>query len=121
MRRGTELAGGLVRWLLRPEHGWQIWASAYRLLPLLAEASPEEFLARGPPRPFDLVLLDPPFDSSALTVLPAQLEAGGWLAPGACIYVEHSKRAPLPALPAAWTLHRSGIAGEVGYHLFHHV
>jgi 16S rRNA (guanine966-N2)-methyltransferase len=80
----------------------------------------EDFLQRGPARAFDLVLLDPPFESSALADAAARLEAGGWLAAGAHIYIEHSRRTPLPPLPAGWTELRSGKAGEVGYHLFHH-
>ena len=47
----------------------------------------------------------------------ARLEAGGWLAPGALIYVECPAREGLPPLPAAWSVVKSGRAGEVGYHL----
>lgn len=42
---GQELAGGTVRVLLRqPEGGWRRWASLCAVLPLLAEAAPDEFL-----------------------------------------------------------------------------
>jgi len=76
------------------------------------------FLAARPPaRPFDVVFLDPPFGSSALTACARRLDAG-WLTPGARIYVEHARRDALPALPPAWQELRSGHAGEVGYHLF---
>ena len=43
--------------------------------------------------------------------------AGGLLAPDARIYVEVPARTPLAALPATWQVHRTGKAGEVGYHL----
>jgi hypothetical protein len=33
--------------------------------------------------------------------------------------VEQARESPPPELPAGWTLHRSGQAGEVGYHLLH--
>ncbi len=74
------------------------------------------FLAR-PARPIDLVFLDPPFDSDLATRAAAALEAGGWLADGALVYLELPARAPLPALPATWRLIKSGRAGDVGYHL----
>lgn len=74
------------------------------------------FLA-GPPQPFDLVFLDPPFASGLLAETAAKLESGGWLAPEALVYVEHAAREPLPPLPGAWQPMRSGRAGEVGYHL----
>ena len=75
------------------------------------------YLARTP-RPFDLVFLDPPFDSALLPEAAALLEARGWLAPGALIYLECAARAALPTLPAAWTPLKEKRAGEVGYHLY---
>ncbi|MGQ0429733.1 MAG: 16S rRNA (guanine(966)-N(2))-methyltransferase RsmD [Gammaproteobacteria bacterium] len=71
----------------------------------------------GPARPFDIVFLDPPFDADLLPAAMRGLESGGWLAPGARIYLEApAAQGPL-ALPAGWTLHRTGRAGAVGYHL----
>jgi 16S rRNA (guanine966-N2)-methyltransferase len=46
------------------------------------------------------------------------LEARGWLAPDALIYVESSAREALPPLPASWQQLKAKQAGEVGYHLF---
>jgi 16S rRNA (guanine966-N2)-methyltransferase len=66
---------------------------------------------------FDIVFLDPPFDSGLLSPI-AHLLDHGWLAPDARIYVEHSARDPLPDLPKTWELLKSNQAGEVGYHLF---
>ena len=68
----------------------------------------------GPP--FDIVFLDPPYDSDLLAVTAAAL--GGRTAPDARIYVERRAREPLPPLPASWKELRAGRAGEVGYHLF---
>jgi 16S rRNA (guanine966-N2)-methyltransferase len=45
------------------------------------------------------------------------LESTGCLAPGAFVYLESESEAGEPVLPAGWTLHRSGRAGKVGYHL----
>jgi 16S rRNA (guanine966-N2)-methyltransferase len=66
--------------------------------------------------PFDIVFLDPPYDSELLAAAAAALV--GRLAPDARIYVERRARDPLPALPASWNELRAGRAGEVGYHLF---
>jgi 16S rRNA (guanine966-N2)-methyltransferase len=71
----------------------------------------------GTPQPFDIVFLDPPFDSGLLPEAVRTLETGGWLAPRARIYLEAPARTGLPVLPDGWKLHRSGRAGAVGYHL----
>jgi 16S rRNA (guanine966-N2)-methyltransferase len=62
------------------------------------------------------VFLDPPFDAGILADSMQLLESRGWLAPGAFVYVEMPAKAA-PGLPAGWSLHRSGRAGAVGYHL----
>jgi 16S rRNA (guanine966-N2)-methyltransferase len=72
---------------------------------------------RGPASAFDIVFLDPPFDGGLLEATLSGLEAGGWLAPGAFIYVEMPAKGGEPALPPGWILHRTGRAGAVGYHL----
>jgi 16S rRNA (guanine966-N2)-methyltransferase len=65
-------------------------------------------LRRPPPpeAPFDLVLLDPPYEHDAAVVAAdlAALAAPGWLTPGATVVVERSARAGPPALPADWTI-----------------
>jgi 16S rRNA (guanine966-N2)-methyltransferase len=71
----------------------------------------------SPARPFDVVFLDPPYDAGLLQRATQCLEAGGWLAPGAFIYLEAPAEAGPPLLPDGWRLHRSGRAGAVGYHL----
>jgi 16S rRNA (guanine966-N2)-methyltransferase len=47
----------------------------------------------------------------------ARLAAGGWLAPGARVYLEHEAETPPPELPAGWQYFRSAAAGQVRYHL----
>jgi 16S rRNA (guanine966-N2)-methyltransferase len=81
---------------------------------LLTDA--ERFL-QGAAEPFDIAFLDPPFASSRLACACQLLDEGGWLAPGAHIYIEQSARVALEGLPAGWTLLKSKRAGEVGYHL----
>jgi 16S rRNA (guanine966-N2)-methyltransferase len=73
--------------------------------------------AAGARGAFDIVFLDPPFDSDFLQRAAERLETGGWLAPGALIYVECAARTGLPPLPPAWTTTKAKQAGEVGYHL----
>ena len=71
----------------------------------------------GPAAPFDVVFLDPPYDSAELAEAMPLLEARGWLAQYAFIYLEAPAKAGAPAIPAPWALHRTGRAGAVGYHL----
>ena len=72
---------------------------------------------RSPGGPFDVVFLDPPFDSGLAGSLLASLAASHSLARGALVYVELPRRTALPALPDGWSVHRQGQAGEVGYYL----
>ena len=67
------------------------------------------FLAGGPPpdAPFDLVLVDPPYDTpdEEITELLATLLRPGWLARGAIVSVERPRRHPVvvpPGLSSTW-------------------
>lgn len=70
----------------------------------------------APPRPFNLVFLDPPFGLGLVDLAIRRLE-GGWLADGACVYLEVEAPHPLPELPSGWQHLKAARAGEVGYHL----
>lgn len=70
----------------------------------------------GPAEPFDIVFLDPPYASGLLAPCLDRLAAGGWLRPGAQVYIE-ARDGALPPLPPGWRLVRSKTAGQVGYHL----
>ena len=72
----------------------------------------------GPARPFDIVFLDPPFDSGLLAAAAALLERNAWLAAPAYVYVECAAREGPPALPPGWLPLKAKRAGEVGYHLY---
>jgi 16S rRNA (guanine966-N2)-methyltransferase len=74
------------------------------------------FLA-GPPTPFDVIFLDPPFAEPVLPEICRRIEAGGWLKDGGLVYLEAPAAGGEPALPPGWTLLKSKRAGEVGYHL----
>lgn len=72
----------------------------------------------GKASPYDLVFLDPPFGEGLLADCCRSLEARGWLAPAAIVYIEAEKRLVLDGLPDHWQAVRSKTAGEVGYHLY---
>ncbi len=82
------------------------------------------FLRKETDAPFDIVFLDPPYATDLLPEAVRLLEAGGWLADPAWIYIETPVargRAALPPLPANWSLQREKQAGQVGYHLLRRV
>ena len=67
---------------------------------------------------YDIVFIDPPYQSDLWTVCAEKLIQGGWLKNGAKIYLECPKRKPLPELPKQWQLIRDKKAGELRYCLF---
>ncbi|WP_440996129.1 16S rRNA (guanine(966)-N(2))-methyltransferase RsmD [Arhodomonas sp. SL1] len=72
----------------------------------------------GAGAPFDIVFLDPPFNSAIIGAASAALERNGWLVPGAWIYVESDRHGTAPALPPEWICRRHGVAGGVDYRLY---
>jgi 16S rRNA (guanine966-N2)-methyltransferase len=68
---------------------------------------------------YEVIFLDPPFAAGLLAPALAAIQRRGRLAPGGFCYVEQPRESAPPELPEGWTLHRSGHAGEVGYHLLH--
>jgi 16S rRNA (guanine(966)-N(2))-methyltransferase RsmD len=71
------------------------------------------WMGRAAAGSFDLVFLDPPFDTDlAERALPL---AARLVAEGGFIYLE--TRAALAAAPRAWAVHRQGRAGAVHFHL----
>lgn len=82
----------------------------------VAVAEAQDYL-HGAPQRYDVVFLDPPFDLDLWAPLARQLEAGGWLAAGALVYVESPERSE-PELPPGWRIHRQGVAGAVRYALY---
>lgn len=71
-----------------------------------------EFLASATAEAYHVVFVDPPFETDVWTAAAATLDARGWLAPGAYIYLE-SPVEPAFTLPAGWILHRESRAGAV--------
>ena len=81
----------------------------------VVQANVDRWLA-GRAKAFDIVFLDPPFRQGLLPGCMAALDAGGWLAANATIYIEAERHYEL-VLPAGWELLRSKHAGQVDYHL----
>jgi 16S rRNA (guanine966-N2)-methyltransferase len=73
-------------------------------------------MVRAVPGSFDLVFLDPPFDSG---LLDDALAAALRLVAGAGFIYLEARRA-LPAPPQGWAEHRSGRAGAVRFQLLRH-
>jgi 16S rRNA (guanine966-N2)-methyltransferase len=71
-----------------------------------------QFLARGSVQ-VDIVFADPPFDQEWSRELCTLLLQGGWLAPGARIYLETSASHGEPELPPDWEVLRRTRAGNV--------
>ncbi len=73
------------------------------------------FLAAPVPEaPFDLVFLDPPYDTPTpeVTATLAGLVTGGVVAPGATVVVERPKGEESPALPAGWRIEKERAYGD---------
>ena len=101
----------------------QLRANLTLLQTAAAEVIKDEALAylRGAATAFDVVFLDPPYQTDWLPRCIEQLEQGGWLTTHAWIYLEAPAKAGLPTLPKNWRVSRSKTAGEVGYHLVERV
>ena len=70
-----------------------------------------------PARPFDVVFLDPPFQTSLLFPCCFYLEENAFLAKNAYIYLESNEAISQTDLPNNWTLLKSKKTGLVSYHL----
>ena len=81
------------------------------------EADAFEFLSNEEPEPFDVVFLDPPFDTDSLPAVCRKLDDGGWLKDNAMVYLERAKGRPMPVLPDGWIATREKVAGQVSYSL----
>ncbi|MBI2802425.1 MAG: 16S rRNA (guanine(966)-N(2))-methyltransferase RsmD [Gammaproteobacteria bacterium] len=74
------------------------------------------YLSATLPRVYDIVFLDPPFDSPLLTATLSLLEAG-WLHPEALIYIESARAANAVTLPSGWRMMHAGQTRQIRYGL----
>lgn len=84
------------------------------------ESDALSLLGRSTEQPFDLVLLDPPFNADLWTRTLQALTEHGWLSAEAQIYVESPFNQPITP-PAGWVSRRQSRAGQVQVQLLGHV
>jgi 16S rRNA (guanine966-N2)-methyltransferase len=70
------------------------------------------------PQTFDLVFLDPPFQSDLLSICCKWLEEEGLLNPSSLIYVETYHKSQLEGIPVNWEVFRSKKSGNLYYALY---
>ena len=67
---------------------------------------------------YDVVFLDPPYQSDFMEKVIPLLENNGWLANRALLYLEIENKKSLPELPQNWQKLKEKSAGDVSYYLF---
>ena len=67
---------------------------------------------------FDIVFLDPPFDSGLLEPVCVRLQEAGWIAESGMIYVETPGGQTAGKVPEEWVLQKEKRAGQVACKLF---
>lgn len=82
----------------------------------IAAATSEQYLRR-PGQGFDIVFLDPPFNSSLMPEICRLLSVHGWVKADSLVYLEAARKQGLPALPPGWELQREKTSGDVVYGL----
>jgi 16S rRNA (guanine966-N2)-methyltransferase len=68
-------------------------------------------------KPFDVVFLDPPYQSDLLLPTCQHLEEHGFLAAGAYLYLEAGMAIKDNDLPSGWHIQKCKQTGQVFYHL----
>lgn len=69
------------------------------------------------PVAFNIVFVDAPFSMGVLPAITSGLQAGGWLAEDARVYLE-TPQGVAPSVPDNWRLDREKRAGQVDYRLY---
>ncbi|MEX1080458.1 MAG: 16S rRNA (guanine(966)-N(2))-methyltransferase RsmD [Halofilum sp. (in: g-proteobacteria)] len=83
----------------------------------VVHARAARYLTRDP-EPFDLVFIDPPFQQPELAADTLERLTGGWLAPGARVYLEVAAHGLRPAIPSGWRVAREATGGDAHALLF---
>lgn len=68
-------------------------------------------------QPFDIVFLDPPYQTNLLPLYCDYLDEHGYLAKFSYVYLEAGELIKDNSLPPGWRLLKSQTAGQVNYHL----
>ncbi|MBB1076319.1 16S rRNA (guanine(966)-N(2))-methyltransferase RsmD [Rhodoferax sp. 4810] len=75
------------------------------------------WLTQVPDLPYNIVLLDPPFNADLLPRTCEALATGGWVTAGGYVYLESANPPGLPPLPHGWEWWRQQRAGQVAFGL----
>ena len=75
-------------------------------------------LAAAQTDPYDIVYLDPPFESDLLEKSIRLLVENNWITSGSIIYLEQDVNRKIVEVPSNWKLHREGVAGQSAYNLY---
>ncbi|GAA2529528.1 16S rRNA (guanine(966)-N(2))-methyltransferase RsmD [Rarobacter incanus] len=86
-------------------------------LTLVAQQRAESFAATPPPRKWDLVFIDPPYDVSAAQVNALLGALDGAIAADGIVVVERDGHSPAPAWPQAWNALRMREYGTTTMHI----
>ncbi|MFT5573105.1 MAG: 16S rRNA (guanine966-N2)-methyltransferase [Cryomorphaceae bacterium] len=84
----------------------------------LSVGSAIPFLQHQANKKFNLVFLDPPFDSNLLSLALPMLVSNSWLAESALVYIERGAQGQAIEIPRQWTLHREARTGQSHYALY---
>jgi len=77
-----------------------------------------DYLSNSPSEPFDIVFLDPPFNSGLLRPSIELLIRENWLSTNSMVYIERQHSPTSSKLSVPWTLFRHGKAGQCTYYLY---
>jgi 16S rRNA (guanine(966)-N(2))-methyltransferase RsmD len=92
-------------------------SDGYAMIPASIARGVEMLRADPAFEPFDIILLDPPYDSQPVTIAAAEpvetlMRLSALLAPGGIMVLEHAKRRPAPEAAGPLALTRRMIAGD---------
>ena len=71
-----------------------------------------------PPKAFDIVFLDPPFQDNLLPICCKWLEESDLLSPSGFVYIESHHKSTLESIPLNWEIFRSKKSGNLSYALY---
>ena len=77
-----------------------------------------KYLAGATSVRFDIVFLDPPFNSDLIVPAAELLEAKSWLSDDAVIYIECDAAKDLSGLPPSWMKRKQAKVGQSAFYLF---
>ena len=91
---------------------------AHKVAHNVVQQRAENFLSQTSNDSFDIVFIDPPYQSQCQAQVCQLLEENNWLQQNAFIYVEQMAKTDLCAVPDTWQLHRQGQTKQSIYTLY---